>query len=966
MLHQVAEQLGATMGMDNTARNQATAFLKSAERQKGFSIALLKLVSDAAFPVAVQLSAAIYFKNFIMHNWVPDAGENLIVDEDRALIKQHIVQLMLSSPKQAQAQLSQALAIISKEDFPDQWKSLLPELVSKLGTQDHKQTIGVLETVHSIFFRYRLEGKSEKLWLEIAYVLGEFQTPLLQTFQGLCGLAQANKDNQAVLSDVFKALILVLQIFQDLNSQDIPEFFEDNLKEFMNPFKAFLQYSNPLLDPRDNETSGFMEDLKTEICDAITLYNNKYEEQFKDWVPVFVNETWTLLSQLSIQQRYDQLVTMAIKFLTSVVTKAWNKEMFNNEGALKTICEKIIIPQIKLRESDVELFESDGLEYIRRDIEGSDIDTRRRITMDFVQGLCTHFEVQITEILKGYVGYLLQEYSKDQKNQWVLKDAAMYIVLALSVKGSTKVKGVTKTNAYINIIDFFETQVLPELQGADLEAKPVLKADCLKFISIFRSQLPNEAYPVLVPIIARYLSSDNFVIHTYAAHALERLLSVKDDNGAPRFGKVQLKPLTQVLLVPLFKVLDNEESRENEYVMKAIMRICAVAEDDVVPLASVIIGKVNTILSYVSKNPKNPKFNHYLFETLSCLIRFVCKANPAATDSFEGALFPPFQTMLGMDTCQEFGPYCFQILAQLLELRTTTSGPYQGIFGACLAPVLWDNAGNVPALVRLLQAYLRKPEGKQVVGSSLTGVLGVFQKLNASKAKDHHGFELLGAVFECFSTEDLKQYVVEIFRMIFARLQTRKTDKYVISLIVFLSRFICKHGVAPLIAGMDQIQPGIFMMVLNKVWIPSVPKVTGTLDRKICAVAMATMLCKTQQFLAEPYVSVWATLCETVVNLFELPAASSEDNHEDLIDQTSEGFSASFSKLVFAPTDAYDPVSSIKSSRQYLAISVNECVQAHPEQFRQLMGRVPTEHQNAVMGYMKGPPASPVKCAAAR
>lgn len=960
-MKQMADQLGATMSLDKNAREQATAFLKSGERQPGFSIALLKLLSNAGLPLPVRLSSAIYFKNFLMHNWVPDGQENIISESDRGTVKQHVVELMLGSPKQIQAQLSQALAIVSREDFPGKWQSLLPELVSKLTTPDVKQIVGVLETAHSIFYRYRVESKGQKLWEEIEYVLGIFQAPLLKTFQALCGLVQQHQSNKEALVDVTKALTLAVQIFYDLNVQDIPEFFEDNMKEFMEPFKAFLQYNNPLLNPEDEDTAGVLDCLKAEICEAITLYTNKYEEQFKDWVPVFVSETWNLLSILDVATRYDQLVTTAIKFLTSVVRKAWNKELFNNEGTMKTICEKIIIPQIKLRESDVELFSMDGLEYIRRDIEGSDCDTRRRITMDFVQGLCTHFEAQITEILKQYVGHLLQEYAKDPKNQWILKDAAMYVVLALTVKGSTKKEGVTKTNTYINIIDFFGTQVLPELQSPDTNAMPVLKADCLKFISTFRNQLPTEAFPVLMPIVARYLSCDDFVLHTYAAHALERLMSVKDESGKPRFGRQQLQPLIQTLLEGLFKVLEHEESRENEYVMKTVMRICAVAEEDMAPLASVIIQKVTAILSYVSQNPKNPRFNHYLFETLSCLIRYVCKVNPGATDSFEQALFPPFQTMLSMETCQEFGPYCFQILAQLLEIRTTTSDPYKAIFPACLAPLLWDNQGNIPALVRLIQAYLRKPEAAEVVNSErLTGVLGIFQKLNASKNNDHYGFALLGSIFENLPLATLNQYVVEIFRMIFARLQTRKTPKYTEAMVVFMSRFVCKHGLDPLVAAMDQIQPQIFHMVLGKIWLPALQSISGGLSRRICAVALTKMLCKSPITLNAPYVEFWPRLCEGAVNMFELPQTAAAEE-TDILEQSANGFSASFSKLVFAPENEYDPVSEVKSCRHYLATSVNACVQQNPNQFRGLMGQVAQDHQSAMGKYMQGPPASPVK-----
>lgn len=44
-----------------------------------------------------------------------------------------------------------------------------------------------------------------------------------------------------------------------------------------------------------------------------------------------------------------QLVTEAIKYLTSAVQKEWNKKLFETPGALKAICEKVVIPQIKLR-----------------------------------------------------------------------------------------------------------------------------------------------------------------------------------------------------------------------------------------------------------------------------------------------------------------------------------------------------------------------------------------------------------------------------------------------------------------------------------------------------------------------------------------------------------------------------------------------------------------------------------------
>lgn len=48
-------------------------------------------------------------------------------------IKQFIVTLMLQSEEGLRRQLSAALALIAKSDFPSNWNTLLPELAQKLG-----------------------------------------------------------------------------------------------------------------------------------------------------------------------------------------------------------------------------------------------------------------------------------------------------------------------------------------------------------------------------------------------------------------------------------------------------------------------------------------------------------------------------------------------------------------------------------------------------------------------------------------------------------------------------------------------------------------------------------------------------------------------------------------------------------------------------------------------------------------
>lgn len=80
----------------------------------------------------------------------------------------------------------------------------------------------------------------------------------------------------------------------------------------------------------------------------------------------------------------------AIRFLTTVASGV-HHELFKNEGALKQVCEKIVIPNLTMREDDEEMFELNWVEYVRRDTEGSDSDTRRRAAAELVKSLTAKF-----------------------------------------------------------------------------------------------------------------------------------------------------------------------------------------------------------------------------------------------------------------------------------------------------------------------------------------------------------------------------------------------------------------------------------------------------------------------------------------------------------------------------------------------------------------------------------------------
>uniref|UniRef100_A0A8C0DVP2 Exportin-2 n=1 Tax=Balaenoptera musculus TaxID=9771 RepID=A0A8C0DVP2_BALMU len=882
-LQTLTEYLKKTLDPDPAIRRPAEKFLESVEGNQNYPLLLLTLLEKSQDNV-IKVCASVTFKNYIKRNWrIVEDEPNKICEADRVAIKANIVHLMLSSPEQIQKQLSDAISIIGREDFPQKWPDLLTEMVNRFQSGDFHVINGVLRTAHSLFKRYRHEFKSNELWTEIKLVLDAFALPLTNLFKATIELCSTHANDASALRILFSSLILISKLFYSLNFQDLPEFFEDNMETWMNNFHTLLTLDNKLLQ--------------------------------------------------------TDLVSNAIQFLASVCERPHYKNLFEDQNTLTSICEKVIVPNMEFRAADEEAFEDNSEEYIRRDLEGSDIDTRRRAACDLVRGLCKFFEGPVTGIFSGYVNSMLQEYAKNPSVNWKHKDAAIYLVTSLASKAQTQKHGITQANELVNLTEFFVNHILPDLKAANVNEFPVLKADGIKYVMIFRNQVPKEHLLVSIPLLINHLQAESIVVHTYAAHALERLFTMRGPNNATLFTAAEIAPFVEILLTNLFKALTLPGSSENEYIMKAIMRSFSLLQEAIIPYIPTLITQLTQKLLAVSKNPSKPHFNHYMFEAICLSIRITCKANPAAVVNFEEALFLVFTEILQNDV-QEFIPYVFQVMSLLLEThKTDIPSSYMALFPHLLQPVLWERTGNIPALVRLLQAFLER--GSNTIASAaadkIPGLLGVFQKLIASKANDHQGFYLLNSIIEHMPPESVDQYRKQIFILLFQRLQNSKTTKFIKSFLVFINLYCIKYGALALQEIFDGIQPKMFGMVLEKIIIPEMQKVSGNVEKKICAVGITKLLTECPPMMDTEYTKLWTPLLQSLIGLFELPEDTTIPDEEHFVDiEDTPGYQTAFSQLAFAGKKEHDPVGQmVNNPRIHLAQSLHKLSTACP-------GRVPS------------------------
>ncbi|TVY93759.1 Importin alpha re-exporter [Lachnellula willkommii] len=900
-LQTVAQLLQATLDPQQHKQGKLSpatpeAALLQEEKKPGFSLLLLNIVASESLPRNTRLSGALCFKNFIKFNWVDEDGSYKLAENEVVTIKKELIGLMISVPPSIQSQLGESISVIADSDFWERWDTLVDDLVSRLTPDNPKVNIGVLEVAHSIFKRWRPLFASDGLYTEINHVLSKFGQPFVQLLETTDQQIEANKNNKEVLQQYVEVMNLLVKLFYDLSSQDLPPIFEENLSSVTSLLHKYLTYENPLLATDDESESGPLEFVKAGICEAMTLYMQKYEDAFGELCKPFIMSSWSLLTTIGPETKFDILVSKALQFLTAVASIPQHAENFNNQEILGQVVEKVILPNVSLRESDVEQFEDEPIEYIRRDLEGSDADTRRRAATDFLRKLLEKFESLVTEVVGRYITHYLEAFKKDA-GEWKSKDTAVYLFSAIAAKGViTTTHGVKTTNSLLSVVDFFQNNIAGDLV-ADTGVEPIIKVDAIKYLYTFRSQLTKEQWSAAFPPLVKNLASSNYVVYTYASIAVERVLFLTNDAGEHIFGKEDVAPFSKDLLEHLFQLVEKdpapEKIQENEFLMRCVMRVLIVIKDGVIPLTDIVLQHLIHITDIIGKNPSNPRFYYYHFEAMGALVRYSASAQP---EKLENDLYPPFAGVLQNDV-QEFMPYVFQLFAALLEARPhgPLSDYYKALVTPILMPALWESRGNVPALARLLTSIIPRSAAEIVANNQVEPILGIFQKLLSKKSSEIYSFDVLEAVLISCDANVIQQYFPTILTLVFTRLNSNPPEKFKQRFVRFYhlisSRDQSGLGADFFIKNCDSVQDGVFVPIYLTIILPTTQQLARPTDRKLAVVSLTKTLTDSQAF-AVKYLKGWSKTCEALLKLLEnppMPVAADDAVVEVDVDDLSFG-----------------------------------------------------------------------------
>ncbi|OCK79588.1 Cse1-domain-containing protein [Lepidopterella palustris CBS 459.81] len=945
------------LSLDPRQNKQAEAAIALESQKPGFSLTLLQIVASQTAPSTIRLASTLYFKNFIRRNWTDEDGNHKLPEDEVVAIKRELIGLMTSVPSNMQAQLGEAVSVIADSDFWERWDTLVDDLISRLTPDNATVNNGVLQVAHSIFKRWRPLFRSDALFTEINHVLSKFSTPFLTLMENTNSVIAKSQDNPAALKEAFTTWNLIMKLFYDLSCQDLPPVFEENLHGISSLLHKYLQYDNPALHTDDESESGVLEYVKAGIFEGLILYVQKYEDAFGPELGLFINSSWEFLTTVGLETKYDILVSRALQFLTSVARIPKHAQAF--EQVLPDVIEKVILPNLSLRESDIELFEDEPIEFIRRDLEGSDSDTRRRAATDFLRQLMAQFETLVTNVVTTYLNHYLQNYASDRKNNWKSKDTAVYLFSAIAATGTaTTTQGVMSINPNVSILDFFQNNIAEDLTTEGIE--PILKVDAIKFVYIFRSQLTTQYWHLSFPLLVKHLGSNNYVVYTYSAIAVERALFMTDENRQPIIPKADVVGLSKDLLQHLFALIQKdsapEKIQENEFLMKCVMRVLIFIRDGVLPITDLVLANFINITKVIRHNPSNPRFQYYHFEGIGALVRY---AATSQHEKLEKALYEPFVAIVQEDI-QEFIPYVFQLFAALLEANPsgTLSDYNKTLVTPILIPTLWESKGNAPALVRLLTSIISRGAEGIIQNNQLEPILGIFQKLISTKTHEALSFELIETVITSLPLTALEPYFVTILQLMLTRLSNSKTEVFSQRFITFYHFISAREdkglGTDFFIKVTDQIQNDVFKPIYLTIILPDTQKLTRPFDRKTAVVSFTKTISDSQAFV-DRYPKGWGLTCQKLLQLLINPPVP--PTVDVILDQDIDdlSFGVGFTQLNTCKKTPKDPFPEIVDVKKWVGEYLKRADGRHNGRISQFVQeRLSSETKQALLAYMQG------------
>lgn len=578
----VSALLGQTL--DPNLQKNAEAQLDQMQKIIGFPLTLMEIVMDGtAYNLATRQSGVILLKRLIMHSWSEKTFNPIeggtppfsIHEQDRACIRQHLVNAVIGAPEALRIQLGVCVATVIKADFPGRWPDVVDQINHHLlATGSVDSVIGALLVEYQLVKAYEYKKREDRAPLHDAMRL-----LLPGTIQLLNNCMQ---DNSVASAEVRK---LILKIFFALTQYLLP--LDLLPKESL---KAWLErVRHVLLLPVPEATSAVDEDERPQLIwwkekkwamHILTRFFERYgspgnvQKEYKDFAEYYLKEfsEETLKTIFQVLEYHlngtyvsPRVLQQALNYMNTGVSHSLTWKFIKPYAP--RLIEGIIFPLMSYSQEDAELWEVDPYEYIRIKFDiFEDFVSPATAAQTLLHSMCKKRK-NVLNVTMDFLMSVVRNESATASQ----KDGALHMI-------GTMADILLKQKMYKDKLEDFLTQVIfPEFGNplGHMRARACWMLHYFADIRFKNKAVLAEAFRLTIHSL---LNDKDIPVKVEAAIALQMMLTSQGDTA-----KAFLEPQIGQITLELLNIIRDTENDDLTSVMQKI--ICSYSEQ-LTPLAT--------------------------------------------------------------------------------------------------------------------------------------------------------------------------------------------------------------------------------------------------------------------------------------------------------------------------------------------------------------------------------------------
>ncbi|KAI5806722.1 armadillo-type protein [Peziza echinospora] len=293
MEQEVLHLLTNLQSSDEAPRRNAEATIQSLYGHEGFPIALTNIAVEQSLTLAYRTQALLLLKNWVLSCWSPalddwkgpQAPENV-----KQQVRDRIFPLVTNDERKIRTTSAYVMSKIASSDFPEEWPTLLPDLLQLITNGSNNEAHGALRVLSDIVE----DSFSDEQFFAVA-------KQLVQVLYDTASNVSRPYNLRAIAVAVFRSCLEILEMVKSDYEHDVKTFLSDALAAWV-PF--FVKVLEMQLLQADEQTFQGLVTLKIQIIRTLMKIRFEFAPLLSNYMLLLFQSTWNELNQ--IKDRYVQ------------------------------------------------------------------------------------------------------------------------------------------------------------------------------------------------------------------------------------------------------------------------------------------------------------------------------------------------------------------------------------------------------------------------------------------------------------------------------------------------------------------------------------------------------------------------------------------------------------------------------------------------------------------------------------